>query len=296
MRGPGVTIRRQGQLLILLAAVLWSTAGLGQRTLDASAATQVAGRALFAALALFLAVVVLERAGTVDAFRTMGRWGLAFAVLMAISSGTFMLALNHTSVANVLFMQAAAPMLAAALGWALLGDPIGPRTALAIGVAIVGVGVMVVGSLDSGLFGTILPFVMSASFAGVVVIARHRSEVSMLPGTCLSQVLVFAAAAPFAAFATVGARDVAVLAALGAFQMGAALLLLTVGARLIPPAEVALISLVEVVIGPLLVWIVYDEEPAAATLLGGAVVLVAVAIQAAARQPGPSGEPVDVLP
>ena len=233
-RGGSLSVRRQGQLLILLAAVLWSTAGIGQRTLDATAATQVAGRALFAALTLFLAVVLLERARTVDAFRTMGRWGLAFAVLMAISSGTFMLSLNHTSVANVLFMQAAAPMLAAALGWILLGDPIGARTAIAIAIAILGVGVMVIGSLDSGAFGTVLPFVMSASFAGVVVIARHRSEVSMLPGTCLSQVLVFAAAAPFAAFASVDARDWAVLAALGAFQMGTALLLLTVGARLDP--------------------------------------------------------------
>jgi drug/metabolite transporter (DMT)-like permease len=281
--------------MILVAAVLWSTAGIGQRSLDATAATQVAGRALFAALTLFLAVAVLERSGTLRAFRTMGRWGVAFAVLMAISSGTFMLALNHTSVANVLFMQAASPMFAAALGWALLGDAIGARTALAIAVAAVGVAVMVVGSLESGVFGTVLPFVMTLSFAGVVVIARHRSEVSMLPGTCVSQLLVFAVAAPLAAFGAVGARDWATLAALGAFQMGTALLLLTVGARLIAPAEVALISLIEVVLGPLWVWLVYDERPSTPTLIGGAIVLVAVAVQATARGRDAMREPLEVF-
>lgn len=290
-----MSVRRQGQLMILVAAVLWSTAGIGQRSLDATAATQVAGRALFAALTLFLAVAVLERSGTLRAFRTMGRWGLAFAVLMAISSGTFMLALNHTSVANVLFMQAASPMFAAALGWALLGDAIGARTALAIAVAAVGVAVMVVGSLESGVFGTVLPFVMTLSFAGVVVIARHRSEVSMLPGTCLSQLIVFAVAVPLASFGAVGARDWATLAALGAFQMGTALLLLTVGARLIAPAEVALISLIEVVLGPLWVWLVYDERPTATTLIGGAIVLVAVAVQATARGGGAMREPLEVF-
>jgi drug/metabolite transporter (DMT)-like permease len=87
-----------------------------------------------------------------------------------------------------------------------------------------------------------------------------------------------------------------VLAALGVFQMGTALMLLTVGARLIAPAEVALISLVEVVLGPLWVWLVYGEEPSAATLLVGSIVLVAVVIQATSRATGVGREPVDVLP
>lgn len=277
-----MTTRRRGQLAILAAAVMWSTAGIGQRELSVSAATQVAGRALFAALTLAVVTLAFERGRTASAFRTMGRWGLAFAALMALSSGTFMLALSYTSVANVLFMQAAAPMLAAAMGWALLGDAIGPRTAVAIAVSTVGVAVMVAGSLESGWIATVLPFVMTVAFAGVVVIARHRSEVSMLPATCLSQVLVVVLVAPFAAFSAATEHDWAVMAALGIVQMGLALALLTIGARLIPPAEVALLTLVEVVLGPLLVWIAYDERPSATTLAGGLVVLVAVVIQATA--------------
>jgi drug/metabolite transporter (DMT)-like permease len=284
---------RRGRLAIVVAAVAWSTAGLGQRELDVSPATQVAGRALFAALALLLVLWATDRRRLTVPFREMGRWGAAATVLLAVSSGTFMLALNHTTVANVLFMQAAAPVMAALLGWWLLSDTIAPRTWAAMGVAAAGVSLMVAGSLSAGLLAFALPFVMTAAFAGVIVIARHRREVSMLPATCASQVLLVPLVAPFASFASASGRDWAVLAALGIGQIGLGLALLTVGARLIPPAEVALISMLELVLGPLWVWLAYEEVPAAATLAGGAIVAVAVLMQATAdvgRAPRPLGE------
>jgi drug/metabolite transporter (DMT)-like permease len=266
----------------LLAALAWSTAGLGQRELGVSPATQVAGRAAFAALALFLLVAVLERGGTVRAFRTMGRWGLLMAVLLAVSSGTFMLGLSFTTVANVLFMQASAPFIAALLGWWLLSERIPHRTWGAIGLASVGIALMAAGSVGRGTLAVLLPLATSASFAGVIVIARYRREISMLPATCVSQPLVFLVALPFVSFASASGTDWAIMAALGFCQMGVGLALLTVGARLIPPAEVALISLLEVVLGPLWVWLAYSERPAAITLLGGAVVTLAVLVQATA--------------
>ena len=271
---------RQGQLAILVAAVAWSTAGLAQRELDASPATQVLGRAVFAAIALFALVVVMERRGTVAAFRSMGRSGLAMAVFLAISSGTFLLALNHTTVANVLFMQAAAPMMAALLGWALLSERIDGRTWVALALAGAGVVLMAAGSFDSGAAAVGLPFLMTASFAAVIVIARHRRDVSMMPATCASQVLVVVACLPFVAPGSASDSDWAILAALGVGQMGLGLALLTIGARLIPPAQVAVISLLEVVLGPLWVWLAYEERPSLATFLGGLVVVSAVVVQA----------------
>ena len=271
---------RQGQLAILVAAVAWSTAGLAQRELDASPATQVAGRAVFAALALFAVVVVMERRGTVAAFRSMGRSGVAMAVFLAISSGTFLLALNHTTVANVLFMQAAAPMMAALLGWALLSERIDGRTWVALALAGAGVVLMAAGSFDAGAAAVGLPFLMTASFAAVIVIARHRRDVSMMPATCASQVLVVLACLPFVALGSASDSDWAILAALGVGQMGLGLAFLTIGARLIPPAQVAVISLLEVVLGPLWVWLAYEERPSLATFLGGLVVVSAVVVQA----------------
>jgi drug/metabolite transporter (DMT)-like permease len=270
---------REGQLAILGAAVAWSTAGLAQRELEADAATQVAGRSVFAAIALSALVFATERRGTVRAFRSMGRWGLAMAVFLAISSGTFLLALNYTTVANVLFMQAAAPMMAALLGWVFLSEKVDLRTSIALALAGVGVLLMAAGSFDAGVAAVVLPFVMTASFAVVIVIARHRREVSMMPATATSQVLVVLACAPFVAFGSVSGGDWAILAALGVGQMGLGLALLTIGARLIPPAQVAVISLLEIVLGPLWVWLAYEERPTAATLIGGVVVVGAVVVQ-----------------
>src|SRR5204863_782725 len=127
-----------------------------------------------------------------------------------------------------------------------------------------------------------LSIVMSVSFAGLIVITRHRRDVSMAPATCLSQLLVLVAAAPFASPGSVGLRDLGLLVALGVGQIGLGLVLLTIGARLIPAAEVALITLLEVVLGPLWVWIFLSEQPGVATLVGGGIVLGAVAIQAGA--------------
>ena len=269
---------------MLVAAVAWSSAGLAQHALDATPATQVLGRALFAFLALLVLVAVTEGSGIVTSLRSLGRSGVAVAVFLAISSGTFFLALNYTSVANVLFLQAASPMMAALLGWALLSERISRRTWFAMGVAAVGVTVMVVGSFNAGAMAVVLPIVMTASFAMVIVITRYRRDVSMMPATCASQALVVVLVAPFASFGSVTSSDWGLFFALGTFQMGVGLALLTVGARLLPPAEVALLSLLELVLGPLWVWLAYSERPSTATLVGGVVVTAAVVVQATASE------------
>jgi drug/metabolite transporter (DMT)-like permease len=106
----------------------------------------------------------------------------------------------------------------------------------------------------------------------------------MGPAICLSQVLVLIAVGPFSAPGSIEAGDVPLLLALGVGQMGLGLAFLTLGARLLPAAEVALITLLEVVLGPLWVWLALAERPSTATLAGGAIVIAAVAVQAGAEK------------
>jgi drug/metabolite transporter (DMT)-like permease len=235
-------------------------------------------------------VVFAERGRVLRAFRAIGRGGLAVTVLMAASSGAFIAALNYTSVANVLFMQALAPVLAAVLG-TFVGEPVARRTWISMAVAIAGVGLMVGGPSHPSAVGLSLSLLMSISFAGTIVVTRHQREVSMAPATCLSQALVFVFAAPFASTGSVGGRDLVLLVGLGIGQIGLGLIFLTIGARLIPAAEVALITLLEIVLGPLWVWIALSEQPSATTLAGGAIVLAAVVIQAVGAPEEPSAPP-----
>jgi drug/metabolite transporter (DMT)-like permease len=272
--------RRRGQLFVALAAVAWSSAGVLQRELSVGTTTQLAGRALFACLALAGFVAVSHRGRTIIAFRSMGVAGFAVAICTAIASGSFIVALNRATVANVLFMQAAAPIFAALLAWIALGESVTGRALLAMGVALLGVALMVGGPGSGGVLGVGVSLVMTLAFAATIVITRHRREVSMAPAICLSQALVVVAVAPLAHPSTVAAHDLAFLVLLGAGQVGLGLAFLTVGARLIPAAEVALITLLEIVLGPLWVWIVLGERPALIAVIGGVVVIFAVVLQA----------------
>jgi drug/metabolite transporter (DMT)-like permease len=280
--------QRRGQIYVALAALAWSSAGVLQRQLSLDTATQIAGRAAFAAAALLAFVAIVERGRLVTAFRSVGLAGVAVAVSIAVASGGFIAALNHTSVARVLFIMAIAPVLAAVLEWVFLGEAITRRTALALAVALAGVALMLGAPGDGNLTGDALALMMSFAFALSLVITRHRRDVSMAPATCLSQVILLAVFAPFATVGEISGDDVVWLALLGGGQIGLGLALLTVGARLIPATQVALITLLEVVLGPLWVWIALGERPGTATLVGGAIVIAAIVIQTT----GPvAGEP-----
>jgi drug/metabolite transporter (DMT)-like permease len=281
--------QRRGQVFVALAAVAWSTAGVLQRQLSLDVPTQVAGRAVFAAVALMLFVALAERGRVAQAWRSIGIAGVGLALCLAVASSSFIAALNHTTVARVLFIQAISPVLAALLARVLLGEPIGRRTALALAIAIGGVALMLGAPGGGNLTGDGLALLMALAFAFALVITRHRRDVSMAPATCLSQVFLLAGFLPFATPAEVGGSDVAWLALLGGGQIGLGLALLTIGARLIPAAQVGLITLLEVVLGPLWVWLALSERPDTATLVGGAVVIAAIVIQtrgAPAREPG----------
>jgi drug/metabolite transporter (DMT)-like permease len=273
------SVRRRGQLFVALAALAWSSAGVLQRELSVGTTTQLAGRALFACIALAGFVAVSNRGRTIAVFRSMGTAGFAVAICTAIASGSFIVALNHATVANVLFMQAAAPIFAALLAWIALGESVTGRALVAMGVALLGVALMVGGPGSGGVLGVGVSLVMTLAFAATIVITRHRREVSMAPAICLSQALVVVAVAPLAHPSTVTAHDLAFLVLLGAGQVGLGLAFLTVGARLIPAAEVALITLLEIVLGPLWVWIVLGERPALIAIIGGVVVMFAVVLQ-----------------
>jgi drug/metabolite transporter (DMT)-like permease len=278
--------QRRGQIYVALAAVAWSTAGVLQRQLTLDTATQVFGRAVFAGLALLAYVAVVERGRVAEAFRSVGLAGVAVAVCVATASGAFIAALNHASVARVLFILAVSPMLAALLARVTLGEPLSRRTVLAMVLALGGVALMLGSPGEGSLAGDGLAFLAALAFAVMVVITRWRHDVSMAPATCLSQAILVVVFLPFASPGEIAGGDLGWLAALGIGQIGLGFALLTVGARLIPAAQVGLITLLEVVLGPLWVWVALDERPSTLTLVGGAIVIAAIVIQTWAAPPG----------
>jgi drug/metabolite transporter (DMT)-like permease len=277
--------QRRGQIYVALAAVAWSTAGVLQRQVTVDTPTQVFGRAVFAGAALLAYVAVVDRGRVIQAFRSVGVAGIAVALCVATASGSFIAALNHTSVARVLFILAVSPVLAALLARVTLGEPITRRTVVAMALALAGITLMLGAPGEGNLAGDGFSFVTALAFALMIVITRWRQDVSMAPATCVSQAILVAVFLPFASPGAIGGDDAAWLAALGIGQIGLGFALLTVGARLIPAAQVGLITLLEVVLGPVWVWLALDERPTTLTLVGGAIVIVAIVIQTRGAQP-----------
>ena len=146
-------------------------------------------------------------------------------------------------------------------------------------LALGGVALMLGAPGEGSLVGDGLSFVVALAFAVTIVITRWRRDVSMAPATCLSQAILVVVFLPFADPSDIGGGDLGWLAALGIGQIGLGFALMAVGARLIPAAQVGLITLLETVLGPLWVWLALDEQPSTLTLVGGAIVLVAIVIQ-----------------
>jgi drug/metabolite transporter (DMT)-like permease len=271
---------RRGQAYAIGAALAWSTGGILQRQVTAGAADQIVGRAIFAFAAVLGFVWLGEGVRPRAAFRSVANpAGLAVAAGIAAASATFIVALNHTSVAHVLVIQAITPILAGLFAWLALREPLSARTWAAMALAVVGIAVMVGIPRGGNALGELMALLSPLAFAVVIVVARRHRDVSMTPATALAQLLLVLGGLAFVHVGQVHAGDVGWLALLGLGQQGFGLVFFTLGARLIPAAAMGLILLLESVLGAVWGWLGTAERPNVSTVLGGLIVLVAVAIK-----------------
>lgn len=271
---------RRGQAYALGAALAWSTGGILQRQVSAGAADQIVGRAAFAFVAVLAFLAVGREVGLREAFRSVANpAGVAVAAGIAVASASFIVALNHTSVAHVLLIQAITPILAGLFALWALREPLSAPTWAAMALAILGIGVMVGVPSGGSALGELMAVVSPLAFAGVIVIARQHRHISMTPATALAQVMLVVFGLPFIHASQLHTGDIGWLALLGLGQQGFGLVFFTMGARLIPAAAMGLILLLESVLGAAWGWLGTSERPNVATIVGGVMVLVAVAIK-----------------
>jgi drug/metabolite transporter (DMT)-like permease len=276
--------RRAVALLLMVAApVLWSTAGVATRHIEAAGRFEIVfWRSLFAAAFVFAAWALATRENPLGAARATGWVGLASGAMWAVMFTAFMLALTLASTANVLVTQSIAPLLTALAARLLLNDPVPLRTWIAALAATAGLGWMFgagfgargAGELAGMAVALLVPL---AATANVVMLRRSRARVDLVPAVMIGGALSCLAALPLAAPFSASARDLALLALLGCFQLGLPCVLFVMASRSLHAPELALLALLEVVLGPLWAWLGAGEVPAGATLGGGAVVLAALA-------------------
>ena len=137
--------RRIGLLIMLASAAVFSTAGLFTKGVAADAWSVIFWRGLFATA--FTIAYVLWQGKTGEEFHKMGRPGLAVALLGASGTAAFISAFKLTTIANVSLIYAAAPFFAAGIAWLWFKEVIERRVLIAAIVAMLGVSLIVGGSL-----------------------------------------------------------------------------------------------------------------------------------------------------
>ncbi len=278
MASAGIDAR--GAWLVFGAAAVWSFGGAIARFLSVTDSwTIIFWRSVCAAV--FLLGFMFKRdgvRGTATLFRDMGWAGIGVGLCFATASTAFIVALSHTTVANILLMQAGSPLFAALLMFLLFRERVSANTWVAIGAVMVGVTVMVSDSLDGTVspLGDGLAVLIALAFALATVLTRRNAHVRMMPAVCLGTLITLVVGFVFAGSLRVSAADAAWLFVFGALNLALGMMFFVTGVRLLPAAVSALISTAEPVLGPVWVWLVHGEVPVGRTLVGGAIVITAL--------------------
>ncbi|MBI1775426.1 MAG: DMT family transporter [Proteobacteria bacterium] len=270
--------RNRGTLLIVAAALLWSSGGLILRSVAVDSWTVIFWRSTASGLFLLMFLMIVERRRPLALFRAGGWPIVVTGVCFAVGSVSFVTALSLTTVANALMIQSLSPLIAGFMGLILMGERVRLQTWVAIAIALLGIAVMM-GRLPQGedLVGTLLSFLNAFAFAGATVNIRYNRTVRMIPAACIAAAIGAMVALPLATPLAPSFDALALLWFFGAGQLAVGMILFMTGARLLPAAQTSLLSLLEVILGPLWVWLVYGEDPGLFVLAGGLIVMVALA-------------------
>jgi len=273
-----------GVALILAGGTCLSLSGILIRNLETADGWQIVFyRAVFFLATVLAFIAVRYRGRVIEPFLAIGWNGLVVAVCLGLGSLCYLFAMLLTTVANVVFIVSATPFFTAIVAWLALGERVHPGTWAAMAAALGGVSLMVADGLVAGrLAGNVIAFGTVISYVGMLVTLRRSTHLDMVPAIFLAGLIAAAVSAALVGRFAVSAHDLPLLVLLGSVQFAGGFILITLGSRYVPAAQIALLSLTETVLAPLWVWLGVDEVPSPLTLAGGTVVLLAVVAQALA--------------
>ena len=280
-----ILTHRRAVVLMVLVALMWSTAGLVSRYLESARSFEVTfWRSFFTLLSLLVILPLFKGRAVFGEMRNGGKalWlsGLCWSVMFT----AFMVALTLTTVANVLVTMAIGPLLTALSARIFTGHRIAARTWLAIALAGVGIVWMYGGQaeLSAQLTGTLVallvPIAAACNWTVVQHSQAHGQKIDLIPavlvGAVISSLVTLPLAWPFAATP----HDIGLLAFLGLTQLAIPCVLSVWCASKLKAPEISLLALLEIIFGILLVWVGANEVPDSSVLYGGALVIGALAM------------------
>lgn len=276
----------RGHWLIFSAAVLWSLAGVFIKHLDVPALAIVFYRSFFAC---FVFTPFLRRS----------QWQLNWPILASVVTysaaiSAFVAANKLTTAANAIVLQYTAPIFVFLFSRIVLGEKISRLNGIALFLAMVGVCVISVESVGRPeMSGVILALSSGVLFAAYMVNLRNTQAVSPVYLTWINNLGCTLLLLPFVkSQLSLDQHQLAILAVMGAVQLGLPYFLFSKGLQSVSLQEASLIALIEPVLNPVWVALAFGEIPSAATFAGGGFILFGLAVRYLAPWFGNSSEPV----
>ncbi len=271
------TIRRRrltGLILILISAVVFSTAGLFTKGVSADAWAVIFWRGLFAAGFTFLYILIK---GTLRAeLLELGKVGLVVAVISSVASASFITSFKLTTIANVSLIYASAPFVAALIAWIWMRERPTLLVMISSLAALAGVSLIVSGSIGGfNIKGDLMALWMTFLMALILVIYRRYPKTPGPGPMTFSCLFLLPVALYFGDPLAAPANEIPVMASFGLI-FAIASVTLVLGARYLPSSETALISSLEAPLAILFAWLLFAEVPGINTFIGGGIILLAV--------------------
>lgn len=228
---------------------------------------------------MFAIVCWRSRGRVIERYRSINATGVAIAVCLGVGLVSYLFAMLNTTVANVVFVTGAAPVATSLLAWVVLRERVSAPAMTLMLVAVLGVALMVVEGISVGrMTGNLIALVTLGTYAVFVILLRLARDFDMLAGTSLAGLVASAIAFFMADTLAISTHDLILAFIFGGIQIGLGFTFITYASRHIPAAQVTLLALSETILAPVWAWAVVGEIPSPWTLIGGAVVLVCVAL------------------
>lgn len=269
--------RQKGLMMTATGVLVLSPDALMLRWVSADAMQILAWRGLLMAVGLGVLLALRYGRGLPRRLVACSWTGVGCALSYAASTMCYLTAMSLAGAASALLIYSVSPLIAGLLAWAWFGERLSRRTVVVIVASVVGIAVIVSDRTPgASLPGNLLALASAALFAANLALARSRPQVDMSPALLPGALLASGAAFALGGVPGIGGGGLVALAAMSLVLLPLGFMLVQLGPRRVGAAEVGLLLLLEVVLGPLWVWWLLDEAPSERVLVGGAIVLAAL--------------------
>ncbi|KQR77628.1 hypothetical protein ASG03_14605 [Rhizobium sp. Leaf341] len=269
--------RLVGIYLVIASAVLWSTAGLFVRMADMDVWSLVAWRSAFSVITLGAFMLVRTTTVRRRPAKTFGLPGVVACLVSAVTAISYIVSLQWTTVANVMTVYAALPFVATGIAFVWLRDQVTRRFVIAGCAAFIGVAISVGAAVSAtDILGVLAALVMTVGCAIQIVITKRFPSMDSTMMTVYAALVCFCVSLPLMQVSLPSPTQLFACAFYGVLTTGVGYILLLLGSRRIGSGEAGLLSMLDVVLGPLWVLLFYNEHISLPVLAGGTIVLAAV--------------------